>query len=71
MANRVLSNGHVPTEHEAPPRVVEETTAETLRLVESALVDVRYALTQLRKYRDIGRAVDAIERVEETLGGIK
>jgi hypothetical protein len=34
---------------------------------ESALIDVRYALRQLREFRDIARALDALERVEEAL----
>jgi hypothetical protein len=34
---------------------------------ESILTDVRYALRQLRQFRDIGRAIDALERVEEAL----
>jgi hypothetical protein len=34
---------------------------------ESTLTDIRYALRQLRQFRDIGRAIDALERVEEVL----
>jgi hypothetical protein len=33
----------------------------------SVLVDVQYALKQLRQFRDVGRAIDALERVEEAL----
>jgi hypothetical protein len=28
------------------------------------LTDARYALRQLREFRDIGRAIDALERIE-------
>jgi Arc/MetJ-type ribon-helix-helix transcriptional regulator len=34
---------------------------------ESILTDIRYALRQLRQFRDIERAIDALERVEEEL----
>lgn len=35
--------------------------------MDSVLIDVRYALRQLRQYRDVQRAIDALERVEEAL----
>jgi rubrerythrin len=31
------------------------------------LVDVRYAMNQLKRFRDVARAVDALERVEADL----
>jgi hypothetical protein len=30
----------------------------------TCLTDARYALRQLREFRDIGRAIDALERIE-------
>jgi hypothetical protein len=30
----------------------------------TCLTDARYALRQLRQFRDIGRAIDALERIE-------
>jgi hypothetical protein len=30
----------------------------------ACLTDARYALRQLREFRDIGRAIDALERIE-------
>jgi len=31
------------------------------------LIDVQYAIRQLREFSDIGRALDALDRVEATL----
>ena len=33
------------------------------------LTDVRYAIRQLRRFGDVLRALDALERVEEALAG--
>lgn len=35
--------------------------------LDSARIDLAYALRQLREYGDIGRAIDALERVQEAL----
>jgi hypothetical protein len=38
---------------------------ESLR--QRLLIDVQYALRQLRQWRDVQRAIDALERVEDQL----
>ncbi len=36
-------------------------------LAESLSIDVNYAMRQLREFQDVGRAIDALERVQEAL----
>jgi hypothetical protein len=43
----------------------DEVISESLR--QRLLTDVQYALRQLRQFRDVGRALDALERVEDQL----
>ncbi len=80
-ANRVLagSNGdhtakessHTVTVLNPPATTTEgQDVAEIRHMASSAGVDIRYAIKQLKTYRDIGRALDAMERVEEALKGI-
>ncbi len=74
-ANRVLagSNGdhtakessHTVTVLNPPATTTEgQDLTEIRRAASSAGVDIRYAIKQLKTYRDIGRALDAMERVE-------
>lgn len=44
-----------------------ESVATLANAAVAALVDVRYALRQLRDHRCIDRAIDALERAELTL----
>ena len=43
----------------------DEVISESLR--QRLLTDVSYALRQLRNFRDVQRAIDALERVEDQL----
>lgn len=64
--SRIETNGHT----EASPQRVQiagQVLEDIAHGIDAALVDVAYALRQLRQYGDIRRAVDALERVESVL----
>ncbi len=44
-----------------------ETLAERRHQAETALIDVRYAIKQIRDHGDLYRSMDALERAEEAL----
>lgn len=46
-----------------------EQSDELRHRISTATTSVQYALRQLRQFRDIGRAIDALERVESALTG--
>jgi hypothetical protein len=46
---------------------VQRSFAMDEALRQRLLIDVQYALRQLRKFDDVGRALDALERVEDQL----
>lgn len=66
------SNGHAEAAKPAarPQATEAQDMAEHAYKVQAALVDLNYAIKQLRQFRDTGRALDALDRVHEALSGV-
>lgn len=65
------SNGHAEAAAPRPQAATEpQDVAEFQYKIQAAIVDLNYALKQLRQFRDTGRALDALDRVHEALSDV-